>query len=69
MTVEGLPWVVLAGALYGAGLGIVQTGAIYAMLRRVPRTASSMVGGWWNFAVDGGLGLGAVTLASVGAVR
>lgn len=62
LTVGG-PWVVLAGALYGSGYGIAQTTAIVAMLHRVPRAAAAMVSGWWNFAVDGGIGIGALTLA------
>ena len=45
----------------------MQTGAIYAMLHQAPRDATAVVGGWWNFALDGGLGIGALALAPVAA--
>lgn len=63
----GGPWVPIAGFLYGAGFGSVQTSTIYAMLRQSPADSSAIVSGWWNFAVDGGVGLGALALGPVGA--
>jgi MFS family permease len=67
LTFGGIPWVVLAGGLYGAGYGMAQTASILAMLQGIPRTAAAVVSGWWNFAVDGGIGIGALTLAPLAA--
>jgi hypothetical protein len=67
LTLGGIPWVVLAGALYGGGYGIAQTRSIFALLHRVPRAATAVVSGWWNFAVDGGIGIGALILAPIAA--
>jgi len=66
ITLEG-PWVAIAGLLYGAGFGTLQTSTIYAMLRQSPDDATAIVSGWWNFAVDFGVGLGALALAPVAA--
>jgi predicted MFS family arabinose efflux permease len=67
LTFGGVPWVVLAGALYGGGYGIAQTTSLFAMLHRVPLAAAALISGWWNFAVDGGIGIGALVLAPVAA--
>ena len=37
------------------------------MLHRAPRAAAALVTGWWNFAVDGGIGIGALILAPIAA--
>lgn len=65
----GGTWSVVAAITYGVGLGSVQTASLVSMLERVTRKEATVAGSLWNFAVDAGIGLGALTLAPLGADR
>jgi predicted MFS family arabinose efflux permease len=57
----------LAALLYGVAFGVVQTGALVAMLRSTEPSRAAIVSGLWNMAVDAGLGAGALALAPLAA--
>lgn len=60
------PVTLVAGAaLFGLGLGSVQTGTLVLMLGRVSRAGYGSVSAQWNIAFDGGTGLGAVAFGIV----
>lgn len=54
---SGLPALVVAGALIGLGVGIVQTLALHIAMRRMDSGRASVI---WNLAVDGGLWAGGI---------
>jgi predicted MFS family arabinose efflux permease len=54
-----------AGALYGAGFGALQTASLVGMLDRIPQAESRIASSLWNFAIDGGVGMGALGLGAV----
>lgn len=60
------PVTLVAGAaLFGLGLGFVQTGTLVLMLGRVSRAGYGSVSAQWNIAFDAGTGLGAVAFGIV----
>lgn len=52
--------VVAGAALFGVGLGVIQTATLVLMLGRVSRAGYGSVSAQWNIAFDAGTGLGAV---------
>jgi predicted MFS family arabinose efflux permease len=55
------PVVVIAGVtLFGIGFGITQNATLTLMYARAPTSAYAAVSALWNFAYDGGMGLGAL---------
>ena len=60
--------VVVSATVYGAALGVIQTGAFVAMLRATGPGLLANVSGIWNMGVDAGFGAGALLLAPVAAV-
>ena len=58
---------VLGALLFGASLGVVQTGAFIGMLRSTDPSRAGMVGGLWNMAVDVGFATSALVLAPLAA--
>ena len=59
---------VVAAVLFGASLGVVQTGTFIGMLRSTHPSRAGLVGGLWNVAVDVGFGTSALILAPVAAL-
>jgi len=59
--------VLTAGALYGAGSGMAQSGVFVGMLERVHRSEVPLVSTLWNMAFDGGVSVGGVLLGFVAA--
>jgi predicted MFS family arabinose efflux permease len=58
---------VVAAVLFGAALGVVQTGTFIGMLRSTHPSQAGLVGGLWNVAVDVGFGTSALILAPLAA--
>jgi MFS family permease len=62
----GLVWVhsplaVIGGAgLFGIGFGIAQNATLALMFERVPKAKYGQASALWNFAFDGGMGIGAI---------
>lgn len=62
----GNPVTLVAGAaLFGLGLGVVQTTTLVLMFGRVSRAGYASVSAQWNIAFDGGTGLGATAFGVV----
>ena len=59
--------VLTAGALYGAGCGMAQSGVFVGMLERVSRGEVPLVSTLWNMAFDGGVSVGGVLLGLLAA--
>jgi predicted MFS family arabinose efflux permease len=59
---------VVAAVLFGAALGVVQTGTFIGMLKSTDPSRAGLVGGLWNVAVDVGFGTSALILAPVAAL-
>jgi predicted MFS family arabinose efflux permease len=58
---------IAAAVLYGTAFGISQTGCFVGMLRATQGSRPNVVSGFWNVAMDAGVGSGALVLAPVGA--
>lgn len=62
----GSPFAVVAGvALFGIGFGITQNATLTLMYSRVPTSGYGTVSALWNFAYDGGMGIGAVAFGAL----
>jgi MFS family permease len=57
---------IAAAVLYGGAFGITQTGCFVGMLRATHGSRPNVVSGFWNVAIDAGVGTGALALAPIG---
>lgn len=57
---DGRVALIIAVGLFGIGFGVTQNATITLMYGRVPAAGYGAVSALWNFAYDGGMGIGAV---------